>query len=243
VYPDIVTIRNLEKDTLRQITQISEFGRLGELQAAANAGLAGVNDQRGGVDVHLGFALDIRIRGDRQGKAVSRRIDVGALVAVSPDKKTVSNASYSLLICRYANPQSSPIVRKVHFDYESLALRNHNEPKPTAHLQICGKLSPHHLKAGYIATRLNALYPTWEKPRFPLPPTSIALLLNWLLLEFQTDPASQGILNSPAWRNLVARAERAVLTKYFSDATKFLSSAGDKQKRFLQTYLYNMSVD
>jgi len=243
VYPDIVTIRTLEKETLQQIIRISEFGRLGELQAAASAGLAGINDQRGGVNVHLGFALDIRLRGDRQGKAVSRRIDVGALVEVSPDKKTVSNASYSLLICRYANPQTSPIVRKVHFDYESFALRNHEEAKPTAHLQICGKLSPHHISVGYTATRLNGLYPAWEKPRFPLPPTSLALMLNWLLLEFQTDPASQGILNSPEWRNMVARAERAVLTKYFSEASKFLLSSGDKQKRFLQTYLYNMSVD
>jgi hypothetical protein len=243
VYPDIATIRNLERETLQQILRISEFGRLSELQAAASTGLANINDQRGGVDVHLGFALDIRLRGDRQGKAVSRRIDVGALVEVSADKKTVSNASYSLLICRRANPESSPIVRKVHFDYESFALRNQDEPKPTAHLQICGKLSPHHLKAGYTVTRLNGLYPAWEKPRFPLPPTSIALILNWLLLEFQTDPASQGILNSPAWRNFVARAERAVLTKYFSEATKFLLSAGDMQKRFLQTHLYNMSVD
>jgi len=239
----MATIRTLERDTLRQITQISEFGRLGELQAAASAGLAWINDQRGGVDVHLGFSLDIRLRGDRQGKAVARRIDLGALVEVSSDKKTVSNASYSLLICRYADPVSSPIVRKVHFDYESLAVRNHSEPKPMAHLQICGKLSPHHLKAGYSSNRINGLYPAWEKPRFPLPPTSIALLLNWLLLEFQTDPASQGILNSPTWRNLVARAERAMLTKYFSEATRFLTSAGDMQKRFLQTFLYNMSVD
>lgn len=87
------------------------------------------------------------------------------------------------------------------------------------------------------------MYPAWEKPRFPLPPTSIALMLNWILLEFQTDTASQGILNSPVWRKLVARAERTILAKYFSEASKFLESAGNKERRFLQTYLYDMSVD
>jgi hypothetical protein len=242
VYPDIATLRDLERDTLQQITRISEFGRLGALQVAAGAALSSLG-QKGDIDVHLGFALDIRLRGDHGGKAISRRIDVGALVQMSADKKSVSNASYSLLICRYADPQLSPIVRKVHFDYESTALRNYSEPKPTAHLQICGKLSPHHLTAGYQPIRLISMYPAWEKPRFPLPPTSIALMLNWILLEFQTDAASQGILNSPVWRKLVARAERTVLTKYFSEASKFLESAGNKERRFLQTYLYDMSVD
>jgi hypothetical protein len=238
----MATLRELEHDTLQQITRISEFGRLSALQASASAALQSIG-VKGDLDAHLGFPLEIRLRGDHGGKPISRRIDIGALVKVSVDKKTVSSASYSLLICRYSTPQKSPIVRKVHFDYESAALRNHSEPKPTAHLQICGKLSPHHLKAGYQPIRLMSLYPSWEKPRFPLPPTSIALMLNWLMLEFQSDPASQGILNSPEWRKLVARAERTVLRKYFSEGSRFLESAGNKEKRFLQTYLYEMSVD
>jgi hypothetical protein len=131
----------------------------------------------------------------------------------------------------------------MHFDYESAAYRDVCEPKPSAHLQICGKLSPDHLRAGYTEMRLKGMYPTWEKPRIPLPPTSLALMLNWLLLEFQNDPASQGILNSPEWRNWVAQAERTMLVPYFKAATTFLASAANKKKRFLQTHLYSMSVD
>ena len=238
----MATLRDIERDTLRQITQIGEFGRIPTLQNAARTALSSLHE-KGDVNIHLGFVLDIMLRGDRRRGPVKRRIDIGGIVQASPDKKSVSNASYSLLICRYADPAKSPIVRKVHFDYESLEMRNQGEPKPSAHLQICGNLSPHHLSAGYSHMRLNALYPRWEKPRIPLPPTSIAILLNWLLLEFQTDTASQGILNSPNWRKLVARAERAVLTKYFSECSDFFTSAANTERRFLQNLAYGMSVD
>ena len=240
MYPSLATIRTLEKDTLRRITQIGAFGKLGQLHTAANIAQASINERGGEINVHLGFTLDIRLRGDRGGKAVSRRIDLGALVQAAPDKKSVRNASYSLLICRYANPAKSPIVRKMHFDYEPVAYRKVTEPKPSAHMQVCGKFSPDHLKAGYTEMRLQGMYPRWEKPRIPLPPTSLALMLNWLLLEFQDDPASQGILNSPEWRKWVAHAERTMLVAYFKAATKFLERNANKEQVFLQTHLYNM---
>ncbi len=242
MYPDLATIRSLEKNTLRRMTLISEFGRLGQLQSAASAAAASINE-RGPVNVNLGFTLAIRLRGDRRGSPVSRRIDLGALVEGDSNSKSVRNASYSLVICRYSDPATSPIVRKVHFDYEPPVFRNHAEPKPSAHMQVCGQLSPHHLNAGYTEIRLRGLYPRWEKPRIPTPPTCLALMLNWLLLEFQSDPASQAILNSPEWRKLVAHAERVILVPYFRAATKFLESAADKEKRFLQTHLYSMTVD
>jgi hypothetical protein len=242
VYPDLATLRKLEMETLRRITQIGEFGKLGQLCAAARAAEGSINEFAGPINVHLGFTLDIRLRGDRGRKPVSRRIDLGALVQADLDNKSVRNASYSLLICRYAVPAKSPIVRKMHFDYEPAAYRN-VEPKPSVHMQICGKFSPGHLKAGYTEKQLEVMYPRWEKPRIPLPPTSLALMLNWLLLEFQNDPASQGILNSPEWRNWVAHAERTMLVPYFRAATTFLESTADKKRRFLQTHLYSMAVD
>ena len=243
MYPNLATLRKLEKETLRRITQIGEFGRLGQFRAAASAAESSINEYAGPINVHLGFELDIRLRGDRGGKSVSRRVDLGALAQSTPDTKLVRNASYSLLICRAAEPATSPIVRKMHFDYEAAAYRNVNEPKPSAHMQICGKFSPNHLSLGYSEKQLQGMYPNWEKPRIPLPPTSLALLLNWLLLEFQNDPASQGILNSSEWRNWVAHAERTMLVPYFKAATAFLASAANSKKRFLQTHLYSMEVD
>jgi hypothetical protein len=191
----------------------------------------------------LGFTLDIRLRGDRKKTQFQRRVDVGALVEPTADSKHIANASYSLAICRRADPASSPIIRKFHFDYEPIAYRHWGEPKPSVHMQYCGKLSPQHVAAGYDEMKLRPMYPAFEKPRVPLPPTSIALLLNWLLLdllEFQSDPASQPILRNPTWRKLVAQAERTVLIPYFKGATTFLTTAGNADKGFAHTHLYEL---
>jgi hypothetical protein len=240
VYPQLAEVRKLEKETLRRVTEIGEFGRLGQLQVAAHAAYARIDEYHGPVDVNLGFTLDIALRGDRGGKPVRRRLDVGALVEGAADNKEVGRASYSLVICRFADPRTSPIVRKLHFDYELDEFRNPGEPKPSSHMQVCGKLSPHHVRAGYDPIRLRSLYPNWEKPRIPSTPTSLALMLNWLLLEFQTDPASQAILRSPAWRKCVASAERVMLAPYFSAASTFLGSAANAGRRFFQGHLYGI---
>lgn len=242
MHPSLDTLRKLEKDTLRRVLEIGEFGKLPQLQAAAEVAAASINENRGPVDVNLGFTLDIRLRGDRRGKAIPRRLDLGALVQASEDKRTIRNATYSLMICRSAEPTTSPIVRKVHFDYEPEEFRHEGEPKPSVHLQMCGKLSGHHHRAGYKDVRLDALYPSWEKPRIPLPPTSLALLLNWIFLEFQSDSASQAILRSPTWRKWVAATEREILLPYFRAATVFLTSAAHREMRFLQSHLYGMTA-
>ena len=136
MYPTASELRRLERETLRRVTEIGEFGKLGDLQWAANRAMSSINELTGTVDVNLGFILDIRLRGDRKGKPVPRRIDLGALVVATADNKYVRNASYSLLICRNSQPKSSPVVRKIHFDYEPEAFRNGAEPKPSFHMQI-----------------------------------------------------------------------------------------------------------
>lgn len=245
MYPELADLRRLERDTLLRVTQIGEFARLGNIQALAQLGHKTINPDRGGVDVNLSFNLDIRLPADRKKKGLfSRRVEVGALIQQADDKKSVRNASYSLIICRYADPKkNSTVVRKLHFDYEPVVFRNAREPKPSVHMQVCGKLSPYHVSQGYSATKLSALYPGFEKPRIPLPPTSLALLLNWLLVEFQSDSAAQSILSNPAWRKLVADAERIVLRPYFDTASGFLKGAGNSGRRFLQSHLYGMTCD
>jgi hypothetical protein len=68
-------------------------------------------------------------------------------------------------------------------------------------------------------------------------------MLNWLLLEFQSDPASQAVLRSPAWRACVARAERTVLVPYYAGAHQFLVSAANQSRRFLQAHLYGIESE
>ena len=241
MYPKLSEIRNLERDTLKAIIEIGAFAKLGEMQNAASAAYKRYNSYNGPIDVHLGFSLDIRLRGDRASKLIPRRVDVGALVLADASNKLVANASYSLVICKEVDPATSAVVRKLHFDYEPISNRNASEPKPSVHMQVCGKLSPHHIAVGYLEHRLSALYPKFEKPRIPLPPTSIALIINWLLLEFQSGSAAQPILKDDRWRKLVSGAERIVLTPYFRDGSDYLSAAKNVGKRFLQSYLYEIA--
>jgi hypothetical protein len=100
VYLDPSALRKLERDTLKRVTEIGEFGKLGELQLAANRALPYIYEERGWIDVNLGFTLDIRLRGDRRGEPVRRRLDLGALVEPTADDKFVRHLSYSLLIGR-----------------------------------------------------------------------------------------------------------------------------------------------
>jgi hypothetical protein len=243
MYPGLVELRTLEKNTLRCIAQMGEFGIHRELQAAANAAAPLINDDRGPVDVHLGFTLDIRFKRERKSQIFPRRIDVGALIAVTDDHKSIRRASYSLVICRRTNPATSPDLRKLHFDYEPIEFRNQAEPKPSVHMQLCGGLSPQQTALGYTEKRLNGLYPKFEKPRIPSAPTSIALMLNWLFLEFPTDSVAQAVLKNPRWRKLVAGAERTVLITYYEQASKFLGHTADREKSFLKTHMYEMVVD
>lgn len=241
MFAKLSDIRDLEHRTLKAITEIPPFAKLNDLVDQAAAAL-GRFSPKGAIDFDLGFLLDIRLRGDRHAKLVERRVDLGVLVQPnSTNKDEIGNVSYSLLICKTKEPKTSPILRKAHFDYEPVSNRNHSEPKPSVHMQICGKYSRHHAAAGYEPQRLSALYPEFEKPRIPLPPTSLALLLNWLLLEFQNGSAAQPILKDERWRKLVCDAERTVLIPYFKGGAEYLTSAKNVGRRFLQSFVYEMT--
>jgi hypothetical protein len=243
MFPKLSALRELECITLRRMCEIPELAKLGELRAAARDASATINPYRGPVNIHLGFRLDIRLRARRKKSEFRRWVGIGAVVEPDEAGDCVRNASYSLIICRNKDPVNSPIVRKFHIDYEPIELRNHADPKPSVHMQWCGTLSTQQIQAGYSPSKLQALYPDFEKPRIPTAPTSVALMLNWLLLEFQDDPASQPVLRSTKWRALVAEAERTVLVPYYHGAAKFFDATGNLGKRFLQTYQYQLTVD
>lgn len=243
MYPTPQQMRALEEAALKRIIHVSGFARISGLQAAASAALTALSNCRIGVDIHLGFTMELRLQDGPKNVPSERRLDIGVLVVASPDGKLVRSASYSLIICKFANCASTPIVRKLHFDFEPIGFRGGADPKPSSHMQLCGTFSAAHLAAGYQESRLHALYPRVEKPRVPTMPTSLALMLNWLLLEFQSTTAAQAILNDPAWRTAVVEAERLVLVPYFESAATFLKQAKHMNDRFLQRCLYQMSHD
>jgi hypothetical protein len=237
VLPSLEEIHDLELKTLRSIARSGVFARLRDLQLGAAASLKGMNPARPGFNLHLGFTLDMRLRSDRKRTEFRRRIDVGAQLVPDSQRKSIESASYSVLICRTSNALG-PIVRKFHVDYEALSIRNSGEPKPSVHFQFCGKLSPQHIDAGYTPQRLHALYPNFEKPRIPMAPTCLALMLNWLFMEFQREAVAQALLRDDDWQSLVREAEQIVLAPYFEEGRKALTRCKAAKSSFFQKYYY-----
>ena len=240
MYPTPKALRGLEWRTLKTISEMSEFGGFFDLYNTARSYRTLFQEDRGNIDIHVNLLLEIRLRADKKKTLKKRRVDIGALVIASGDDRQIERASYSLTICAKDDPKTSSIVRKIHFDFESVDSRNAIEAKPSVHMQVCGQYSPHHIRAGYRQSVLKQWFPNFEKPRIPSMPMSLAVLLNWLMLEFQTDRTAGAILKHPRWRALVAEAERTTLLPYYEAATKFLTSVGNKGVPFTEHHLYEI---
>jgi hypothetical protein len=226
---------DLEKKTLKQIYQVSEFARLGDIHGQAQSA-ANTIRPNGVIDIHLSFLIAGGLRADRR-LSRKRRFDVSA--TVTPISTRISTASYAVIICDGEDPATSAVLRKFHFDFESYDGRNLEEAKPTTHLQICGKFSQHHLdNLNYTEQKIAHWFPEFEKPRIPIAPTSLALVLNWIFLEFQAVQEVSILLRNPRWKSMVYEAEQTILKPYYESASKFLSSAANSNKSFFSDHLY-----
>jgi hypothetical protein len=235
---DAVELSELEKKTLRTIQSVGAFAKLGGIWEGA---MKFANQTRPGhLDVHLSLVLDLGLRSDA-GRPVKRRIDLSAFVASSGGRPCLTtNASYSIVVCDGPEPASNAVLRKLHFDYEAPSTRNHAEPKPTSHVQICGKFNAYNLDDGYQESQIEHWYPRLEKPRIPVQPTCLALLINWVLMEFPADLGATQILKDPTWRAHVRSAERTVLKPYYKSAADFLTAARNDELSFFEAHLYEV---
>jgi hypothetical protein len=234
-------IRALERDTLQVIDRIGEFNEFGELAELARQHRTILGGDRGAINLGFRTVMNLRFRGDTVNANTRRAVYVGALVVPEAGGAEIAHSSYSLTICKGEN-RRAPILRKLHFDYEPLARRALSESKPTMHIQVCGKLMPLLEAAGYKTEDLRTWSPWLEKPRIPGMPMSLALLLNWLMLEFESDPTAVRILRNSEWTALVARAEHIVLGPYFASCAGFFSARGkNKGKAFVQSHLYEIA--
>lgn len=168
---------------------------------------------------------------------VERNFHVGCFACSADNSDNISQLTYSVLIGELKSPDLN-VARKFHFDFEPATARNQAESKPTYHLQLCGKLSPHHKNAGYEEEHINHLLPSWSQPRIPVQPTSLILVLNWLFMEFGSEQPVINARTEPRWRSLVREAERAVLKPYYESCASFLSAAANEDFSFYSKGLY-----
>lgn len=229
-------IRQLETQAIQTIRTQGVFGRLTTLAAAAQQAQI-VNSSKVPINVNLNFTLPTRLREDSGQQAIERAFHVGGLVVPSNKNDGIAHLSYSVLICQDAAP-SKRVARKFHFDFEPASIRNIAESKPTYHLQLCGELSEHHQTVGYTEEDICHLLPSWSQPRVPAQPMSLALVLNWLFIEFGCEAAVREARLNPRWRSIVREAERSVLKPYYDACSAFLSAACNDDESFFSAHIY-----
>ncbi len=228
-------LKALEWKTIQTIRTDGAFGRLFSLVSTAHQANV-VPKSTGPMDVHLSFTLPTRLREDKGRHAIDRDFHVGCLAGTNGGDD-ISHLSYSVLIGEGSDPNKA-VARKFHFDFEPVAMRDPAESKPTHHLQICSKLSGHHRHAGYTDNDINHLLPSWSQPRIPTQPTSLALVLNWLFIEFGSEASVKAARTSPHWRSVVRAAEQKVLKPYYEACARFLTSNANDNESFISKSIY-----
>jgi hypothetical protein len=229
-------LRNLESQTIQAIRTEGVFGRLNSLAIAARSAQI-INSSKVPLNVSLSFTLPTRLREDAGPGAIERAFHVGCFATPHSDRDEITQWTYSVLICQDPYP-SKHVARKFHFDFEPASLRNAAESKPTFHLQLCGELSKHHESEGYTEDHIGHLLPSWSQPRVPAQPMSLALVLNWLFMEFGREAPVRDARLNPRWRSLVREAERSVLKPYYEACSNFLTSRGKDDESFFSSHLY-----
>lgn len=140
----------------------------------------------------------------RAHTSVMHRIYLG--VEIVPKRALVT---YCIAICDiHAHPHK--LVRKLHFDIETTP---QSERKPISHLQFGGGL-PSWLDP-YQKADFETSDARCEKPRIPCLPPSLALLANWVLMEYEHVEGIKDFIQKPAWIGSIRNAEDAIWKKYF----------------------------
>lgn len=238
MYPSLKELIRLELDTLQTISEISAFNNFSGLSALGNRRRS-LKPESSSLDLHTDFILEVRLRGDKRNANCKRWIHLGGIIVGDQKTNQVLRASYSLVLFR-RDTVDSPVVRKLHFDYEALSTRNKDDAKPSSHIQMCGKASPHLVDLGFKEQRLSAHYPHFEQPRIPAMPTSLALLIDWIFTEFHTDRHSQNIHADRHWKNQVINAEKIVLKPYFLAAAQHIGSQNHANRPLIRELLYGL---
>lgn len=237
MYPTLKDLVGLEIETLETIASISDFRKFDGLYRKSTTRM--LSKAMHTFDWHADFLLDVRVRGDKRTANCNRWVHIGAFTEGDIKKNIIARSSYSVVLFRRDNVHS-PVIRKLHFDYEAFSNRNLGEPKPSSHIQMCGKASPHLVKQGFNAQRLSGHYPDFEQPRIPAMPTSLALIIDWIFTEFQSDRSVRAIHNNSQWKNLVVKAEKVVLKPYFEAAAAHIGGAGHAGSPLVRKFMYGL---
>ena len=126
--------------------------------------------------------------------------------------------SHNLAIYEQSN-NTTKILRKFHFDYDPPGTI-HRQPHPIFHLQYAGKLSKRLRTMNPDASDLNM---DLNGPRLCYFPTSLALLIHFILIEFPSEE-NKKLSELSIWREMVRRNEKEILAPFFRNCHLFFSN-------------------
>lgn len=229
-FPNPRILRDLEKETLDYIRKNAKFKvQFGDLQRNADNGfiyLKSLGDKLTNNLIQFEAYFDADIEG------FTRRIFIGAKVILN-SKKQYENYSYFFAIGE-SNTCPIKLLRKFHFDYIATDVSQfYRFPSPLFHLQYCGILSAYLQNEG---CQNNHMDESFELPRIPAFPISLALLFHYLIKSL-CKPEIANILNDNKWRKIIKKNEESLWTPYYNCCHDFINSH-KTEDHLLSEYFY-----
>lgn len=221
-YCELKKIERKTFDYLRKDPHVKAcFGEL-NYKAGNQYDLIKNDNLLGRTDIDFDAKFDLKL--DKDGKEY--RIHLGA-------KVDSNNSSFFVAVC-HKKAEAWRILRKFHFDYDKHGCRNSH---PIFHLQYAGEPLPS--MDEYSEHYDDVLNPWLSEPRLFYPPMTLALLMNTVLKEFNTE-ITEKLLTDGNWRRIVRENEIFAFKDYFEKCRSFLDSPEHRpsKKLFLTDYCY-----
>ena len=139
--------------------------------------------------------------------------------------------SYSLGVAHRNN--STELIRRFHFDYDHEKVRE-KQKAFISHLQYGGISGKGFSGAQFLTTNIE---PKLSVPRLNFPPMNLALLLDIVFCEFQTEMTKK-ITEDPSWRNLIKENEVFLLKDYFNTISNHIDSVRHNKETLVRDICY-----
>ena len=139
------------------------------------------------------------------------KASIECLIIVNTDVPTSYDmVTYSFALCRLNKKRKDHLIKKFHIDFTPTPSTDRPPLHPIFHLQSPGKLS--NLLVGW-GIKDDHLEPKLSEPRLCCAPTTLALLIDFLLREFGGDHTSvlTKLTREDRWRGLIKDNEDLVL--------------------------------
>lgn len=146
-------------------------------------------------------------------------------------KRNYTEATYALTICENKT-EPKELIRKFHFDYDPQSNSNSHK-KPKYHLQYGGTATP---KIGEHKISMDRIHSWLSVPRLVFAPINLALLLDYIFIEFPSKETNQ-ITEKSEWRDLIKSNEEKILKTYYENLNRFMIG-NHSSKSLLREYFY-----